>query len=158
MLSQEVAKESVKVIYKGTEVTSQVIDSLIRLYLKYKQEQKAEKKTGEKSIKELNKTEKKLESITIAQEDLRGLKRELKKFGIDFAVVKNQKDNTYEIYFKGSNINQIKHSLENYLAQRLKIEKKPSIKEKIRLAKEKVKNLKRDQINQIKKLESRDER
>lgn len=86
------------------------------------------------------------------------MKRELKKFGIDFAVVKNQKDNTYEIYFKGSNINQIKHSLENYLAQRLKIEKKPSIKEKIRLAKEKVKNLKRDQINQIKKLESRDER
>ncbi|WP_058486829.1 PcfB family protein [Defluviitalea phaphyphila] len=167
LLSDEITKKAVKLSYKGAIITAQVIDSLIYSYLSDLEEQyrRHRIKGGKKSIKELNQKEKKLDNITVAKEDLKGLQKEFKKYGIEYAVMKNLKNDNYEIYFKGSNINQIKNALENYIARNFQrdVTKKPSIKERMTAAIRKInenrnKQQEKQQEKQIERERGRDAR
>lgn len=148
MLGDDVQQKAVKITYKGVSVTVKTINEMIRQYLNRQQNQVY----GKQSLKNLNKKGRRLDSIPVMNQDLKGLQKELRRFGIDYSVRKSQiEKDTYEIYFKGSDINQINTALENYTAMTFKKNKEmPSIKEKMKEAVQRAK-----EINQATKQKER---
>lgn len=150
--------KAVNITYKGATITAKVISELIAKYL-----QGIEKQTyGKQNLKKLNRKGKALDSIPVINEDLKGLKKELKKYGVDYSVRKSlsEKD-TYDVYFKGSDITQIQTALKNYMARSFhqQRERPSSIKERMIAAVQKAKERGVSHKERVKKFEKgRDER
>ena len=146
-------QKAVKITYKGVTITAKVMGDLIKHFLA----NVGNEKFGKQSIKKLNKKGKALDSIPISNADIKGLQRELKKFGVDYSVMKSTEQKTYDIYFKGTDIQQIQTGLKNYMTKSL--QKKPSIKEQTEAAKAKAKEYNENRDKPEKKmLKGRDER
>ena len=72
MLGDEVQLKAVKMTYNGVEITSKVINNLIKNYL-----QASEKQTyGKQNLKKLNRKGYALDSIPVTNGDVKGLQRE----------------------------------------------------------------------------------
>ena len=147
MLGEEVQSKAVNITYRGSTISAKVICDLINNYL-----QGTEKQTyGEQSLKKLNRKGNALDSIPITNEDLRGLKKELRKYGVDYSVRKSLAEKkTYDVYFKGSDITQIQAALKNYMARSFRQKRDgPSMKERmveaVKKAKERNESLKQNQ-------------
>lgn len=72
---------------------------------------------GYQSLKKLNRKNLPLESVKVTDQDLRKVIRDLKKFGVDFAVKRDLSDDTYRLYFKGRDAEQIHHAVRNYVSK-----------------------------------------
>lgn len=136
MLGDEVQLKAVKMTYNGVEITSKVINNLIKNYL-----QASEKQTyGKQNLKKLNRKGYALDSIPVTNGDLKGLQRELKGYGVDYSARKsNAVKDTYDVYFKGTDITQIQTALKNYAAKSLRQRERPTLKERMVAAVQKAK-------------------
>ena len=158
LLGDEVQSKAIKITYQGVEITSKVIRALIKNYL-----QASEKQTyGKQNLRKLNRKGNTLDSIPVTNADLKGLQRELRNYGVDYSARKSisEKD-TYELYFKGTDITQIQSALKNYAAKSLQQRERPTMKERMASAVQKAKerNVSRQQQQHEKKFErGRDER
>ena len=152
MLGDEVQSKAVKITYNGVEITSKVISNLIKSYL----QASAKQAYGKQSLKKLNRKGNALDSIPVTNADLKGLHRELKSYGVDYSARKsNSVKDTYEVYFKGTDITQIQSALKNYAAKSLKQRESPTMKERMATAVQKAKerNVSRKEQQKIKKFE-----
>lgn len=140
LLGDDVQEKAVKITYKTAKVTAQTINEIIRHYLYSKDSEIY----GEQSLKDLNKKGKQLDSISIPEQDIKGLRQNLKKnYGVDFAVKKSLENEAFDIYFKGQDISQIQTALKEYLKD---LDLKPTLKENIEKATTKSKELEKEQI------------
>ena len=157
LLGDEVQSTAIKIPYKGAEITAKIIGELIKAYL-----QRSNETFGKQSIKELNRKGNALDSIPVMNEDLKGLQKEFKKFGVDYTVMKSMTEkDTYDVYFKGADITQIQTALKNYAAKSLHQQRKgPTMKERMAAAEQKAKerNESRKQQHEKKFERGRDER
>lgn len=81
---------------------------------------------GEQSLRTLNKKNTQLEVIDVSNEDIKGIKRGLKKHGVNFAVVKESQENNYSLYFQAKDVAQIKKAIEVHLQSAIKnLEQEP---------------------------------
>ena len=131
MLGEEVQSKAVNITYRGTIISAKVISELINYYL-----QSTEKQAyGKQSLRKLNRKDRALDSIPVTSADLKGLQKELSKYGVDYSVRKSlaEKD-TYDVYFKGSDITQIQNGLKNYMAKSFKRRERLSLKERMAAA------------------------
>ncbi len=134
LLSEEVQGKALQFTYKGVAITAKVIHDLIMRY-----SMRSEIQTyGKQSIKKLNRKNRALENIPIAGMDLRGMQRELRRYGVDYAVTaRNAEPGTYDIYFKGGDISQIQTALRTYAWNSFHRSQRPMIKDRMRSAVEK---------------------
>ena len=71
--------------------------------------------------------------MALSKKDLRSFKRELKSYGVDFAIKKDPtQPNSYTVYFKGKDAAQIQNALKNCIAKQFSKSQKPSLKERIK--------------------------
>jgi len=157
LLSDEVQLKAIKMTYHGVEITSKVIRNLISCYL-----QASEKQTyGKQSLKKLNRKGYALDSIPVTNADLNGLRRELKSYGVDYSARRsNAAKETYDVYFKGTDITQIQTALKNYAAKSLRQRERPTLKERMVAAiqRSKVLNVRRKQQHEKTFERGRDDR
>lgn len=138
MLGDEVQSKAVKITYNGVEITSKVISNLIKGYL----QASAKQAYGKQSLKKLNRKGNALDSIPVTNADLKGLQRELRSYGVDYSARKsNSAKDTYDVYFKGTDITQIQTALKNYAAKTLQQRERPTMKERMVSAVQKAKEL-----------------
>lgn len=136
------SSKAIKFTYQGFTITSEIITKLIAQY-----NSRDQKETfGKQSIKKLNSKGKPIDSIPVSDLELKALGKELKKFGVDYAVRKRVSEKgIYDIYFKGSDVVQIRAGLRDYSSkvqnQGFKPQR-PSIKERMKAAVEKAKSQK----------------
>ena len=107
-----------------------------------------------------------LENISVDQNDLKDLKKELNKFGVSFSVMKNKESKNYEVFFQAKDIKVMEYAFKQVIAKENKKEKesilkqikkykdlsknKDKAKEKVkRKVKEKVKPSKKDMTREI---------
>ncbi|NLD49097.1 MAG: PcfB family protein [Clostridiaceae bacterium] len=154
MLGDDVQQKAVKITYKGVSITAKVISELIKAYLAGVEKEKF----GKQSIKRLNKKGRAIDSIPVSNADVKGLQKELKKYGVDYSVRKSiTEPNTYDVYFKGQDIQQIQTALKNHMTK--SFQKKPSVKEQTEAAKQKAKEYNESRDKPEKKMtKGRDER
>ena len=87
---------------------------------------------GKQSLTSLNKKDITLDFIEVANQDIKGLQRQLKKLGVDFSVVKSpSEDNQHYVYFKAKDVNQIQYGLQKHINKAMEQLEKGTIKEQL---------------------------
>ncbi len=133
MLSEEVQSKVVHITYRGLAVTARVVRDLI---MQYAYSLRGEHQAyGKQSIKKLNRKNRALENIPVSGRDLLGLQRELRQYGVDYAVtLRKTEPGTFDIYFKGGDINQIQSALRTYAGHHFQRLQRPSILDRMSTA------------------------
>jgi len=109
-LAADVDEQAVKVTIKATEITAQVLKDVISRLLNRNYSDQ-----GEQKLSKLNEQDKKLESIDISSEDLRGIRKELNRHAVDFSVMKDKTAGKYTVYFKAKDVDRVYAGLQKYM-------------------------------------------
>lgn len=130
MLSETVSNKSLTFTFKATEITFDVVIAMLDKLLK----EKTREKRGKQSIKDLRKKGN-LQVIDVTDETLKKLQNYLKKFNIDYSILKSKtEEKQYSLFFRNYDAELLNKVLENFLHNKFK--NKESIKEKIKRIKQ----------------------
>lgn len=130
MLSETVSNKSLTFTFKATEITFDVVIAMLDKLLK----EKTREKIGKQSIKDLRKKGN-LQVIDVTDETLKKLQNYLKKFNIDYSILKSKtEEKQYSLFFRNYDAELLNKVLENFLHNKFK--NKESIKEKIKRIKQ----------------------
>ena len=130
MLSETVSNKSLTFTFKATEITFDVVIAMLDKLLK----EKTREKTGKQSIKDLRKKGN-LQVIDVTDETLKKLQNYLKKFNIDYSILKSKtEEKQYSLFFRNYDAELLNKVLENFLHNKFK--NKESIKDKIKRIKQ----------------------
>lgn len=130
LLSETVSNKSLTFTFKATEITFDVVIAMLDKLLK----EKTREKTGKQSIKDLRKKGN-LQVIDVTDETLKKLQNYLKKFNIDYSILKSKtEEKQYSLFFRNYDAELLNKVLENFLHNKFK--NKESIKEKIKRIKQ----------------------
>lgn len=137
MLSEEVQSKVIHITYKGLAITARVIQDLI---VRYTHMSHTPQQTyGKQSIQKLNRKNRALENIPVSGRDLLGLQRELRQYGVDYAVTARKTEpGVFDIYFKGGDINQIQSALQKYAWNHFQRQQRSTIQDRMRSAADRV--------------------
>lgn len=154
MLSDQLGKKAVYITITGVEDYINIVNEAMHHFLRNSQNSIR----GKITLKELNKQKLQLRDIPLSSKDLKGMERQLKKHGVDYAIKKDlSKDDSYKVFFKAKDIDSIELALKNYTAKRFSEERKPSFKETVLKYKEKSKEINKN-VEKNKLLYTREER
>lgn len=146
MLSETLSSKSLTFTFKATEIS---LDVILKVLDKLLQE-KTKEKRGKQSIKDLRKKGN-LQVIDVADDTLKKLNRYLKKFNIDYSILKDKtEEKQYTLFFRSYDAELLNKVMNNFLQDKFK--KKESITEKIEKIKQKYIEKTRDEkVKHIKK-------
>lgn len=110
-----------------------------------REERRNAPKHGKQTVKQLIGQGQGVESMDIGDSGVRDFKHIANRYGVDFAIVKDKNENPprYTVFFKAKDVDAITAVLKDYSAKQMKRKEdreKPSIIEKLKEYKEKVKN------------------
>lgn len=115
----QASQEVVRCTFVAEDISRKLLISMLKLV----QERLS---NGEQSLRTLNKKNTQLEVIDVSNEDIKGIKRGLKKHGVNFAVVKESQENNYSLYFQAKDVAQIKKAIEVHMQSAIKnLEQEP---------------------------------
>ena len=150
MVNEELSAKSLHFVvdYVVKPTARQVIKSLHKVSQKLKKQMLADKEkasTGKMPVKKLIKQGKGAQKIELDGEDIHLFNRLAKKYGVDYAVVKDKEAGTYKIFFKAQDADAISDLVADYTRRTLGKEKgeKASVLGKLRKFKEIVASLPR---------------
>ncbi len=128
MFSDELSKKAIYISVSGVQGTLNIFETAMKYYLNSTNRALR----GRMSLKELNSKNLQLKDIPLSSDDLKGMEKELKKYGVDYAIKQDisEKD-TYKVFFKAKDISSIELALKNYTSIKFSKDRKPSIKETI---------------------------
>lgn len=134
-------KKTVSLAVQAVKLTFRELEAAWRKYqnersMKRAYSQKDTTKHGKQSVKELIGQGQGVSSIDVADVGLKDFKKMAKKYGVDFAVVKDKNVDPpkYTIFFKAKDADAINKLMTDYAAKQLKKEQKaerPSILKKL---------------------------
>ena len=110
-----------------------------------REERRNAPKHGKQTVKQLIGQGQGVESMDIGDSGVRDFKHIANRYGVDFAIVKDKNENPprYTVFFKAKDVDAITAVLKDYSAKQMKRKEdreKPSVIEKLKEYKEKVKN------------------
>ena len=117
MMTEEIQGAILSVSFKTCEFSIDFIDRLIETILKLT-ENKDNLKHGKQTMKSLNKHNCVLDNVDVTKTEFKTLKTELKKSGVDFAIMQDSKTKDYKVFFKAKDIEQINFCLKNHISNR----------------------------------------
>lgn len=150
------------IVRAGTEFTTEVIRGIIEKLLS-ENKNKNLLQHGQDSNKDFSKYGQQLVKVEIEGVDLKEFKRQLKKHGVDFAVMKENKESgNYSVFFKAKDSVSIYAGLEKVLQDVIKrqektVEKKP-LKETVKQAQQQAEEHNQQQTPDKNKLQDRGDR
>lgn len=135
-MQEEVENRTLNLAISTTKLTWRAVAAAFKLYRQHRRNVKAnkqaaanEKPVGEQTIDQLLGQNQGATNIEIEKTDLRGFKRYLDKYGIDYAVTKDpsQVPPRYLVFFKARDGDAMTAAFKEYSASLLQKQKKPSI-------------------------------
>lgn len=141
MFSDQLSKQAIYITVSGVQGTLKIIDIAMKYYLS-----STEKSIrGKTTLKELNKQKLQLKDIPLSSKDLKGMEKELKKYGVDYAIKQDlSRKDTFKVFFKAKDISAIELALKNYTSSKFSKQRKPSLKDTIIKYKNKSKEINKD--------------
>ena len=131
LLSDTLSNKSLTFTFKATEISFDVVIKVLDKLLK----EQTKEKRGKQSIKELRKKGN-LQAIDVTDETLKKLQKYLKKFNIDYSLLKDKtEENQYSLFFRNYDAELLNKVLEKFMQERF--QKKESIIDKIKRIKQK---------------------
>ena len=141
MFSDEIGKKAVYISVTGVQGTLNIIETAMKYYLN----KTDNSLRGRMSLKELNKKNLQLKDIPLSSRDLKGMEKELKKHGVDYAIKQDLSENdTYKVFFKAKDISSIELALKNHTSKEFSQNRKMNLKDTILKYKNKSKEINKD--------------
>ena len=126
MLSEILSNKSLTFTFKATEISYDIIIKMLDKLLK----EQTKEKRGKQSIKDLRKKGN-LQVVEVTDDSLKELQRYMKKFNIDYSILKNKtEDKQYSLFFRNYDAELLNKVMENFLQN--KFREKESILDKIK--------------------------
>ena len=145
-MQEEIEEKTVRLAITGTRMTINGIMAGIRLYMRQRANKKLESIDshiqGKQSIDELIKQNQGVTSMEIGDKGIKTFERIAKKYGVDFAVIKDKNQNppVYTAFFKARDTDALEAVMNEYGAKMVKKEQRPSVREKLKRLVQKVKS------------------
>lgn len=133
-VQEEVEQKTFNIVVSTTKLTARTILNAGRTALQeYQSKLLADKSNGKQSIRMLLRQNRGVSSVEISKTGIRGFERYAKKYGIDYAI---RKDNSeiqprYLVFFKAPDADAFNAAFKEYSASLLNKAKKPSVLEKL---------------------------
>lgn len=126
----------VQVSKKGTKMTADLLEWAIRQYLKNKDVHK-----GKQTVRQLVKQGQGVQNIEVTDRNIKSFEQVAKKYGVDFALKKDTivEPPKYLVFFKARDADAITSAFQEFTAQTLNKDKKPSIRKQLHFFKEMLK-------------------
>ena len=155
MMNEDVADRTVRLAISTSKLSGKTLYQGLKKFVDYARkkigqlqefvEQKTAEKdvavTGKQSVKDLIQQGQTLNSMDVSDDGMRDFFRIAKKYGVDYAVVKDTSGDQpkYVVFFKAKDVEVIEQVLKEYAAKRMKKQErqeKASIREKLKKFKE----------------------
>lgn len=108
-------EQAVRVEISAARLAGTGLVELLAFIVRALANQKYQIHTGKQTIEQLNRQHKPLSSVEVGDETLRDIKRQLKAYGVDFAVTKDA-NGKMSLWFKGADVERVQKALENCIA------------------------------------------
>ena len=130
MVNEEMSAKSLHfMVEKGAKPTVRMFINILKAYMRHRHDKKYFGKekvpTGKMPVKKLIKQGKGAQKIELDGEDIRLFNRLAKKYGLDYAVVKDKEAGTYKIFFKAQDADAISDLVADYTRRTLGKKKVP---------------------------------
>jgi len=129
-MQEEVEQKTFNIVVSTTKLTARTILNAGKAAI---QQQQAKMAGGKQSVRMLLRQNRGVSSVEIDKTNIRGFERYAKKYGIDYAI---RKDNSempprYLVFFKAPDVEAFNAAFKEYSASLLSKAKRPSVLEKL---------------------------
>ena len=129
-MQEEVEQKTFNIVVSTTKLTARTILNAGKAAI---QQQQAKMAGGKQSVRMLLRQNRGVSSVEIDKTNIRGFERYAKKYGIDYAI---RKDNSempprYLVFFKAPDVEAFNAAFKEYSAALLSKTKRPSVLEKL---------------------------
>ena len=129
-MQEEVEQKTFNIVVSTTKLTARTILNAGKAAI---QQQQAKMAGGKQSVRVLLRQNRGVSSVEIDKTNIRGFERYAKKYGIDYAI---RKDNSempprYLVFFKAPDVEAFNAAFKEYSASLLSKTKRPSVLEKL---------------------------
>ena len=141
-MQEEVENRTVNLAISTTKLTFRTIVNGYNAWKRRHQSKVAQKTAqlpiGKQSIKELIGQNQGVSSIPIEKTDLKGFEQVARKYGVDYAITKDQNviPPKYTVFFKAKDADALTSAFEEFTNRKLKAKEKPSVLEQLNKLKE----------------------
>ena len=125
----EIQEEAIQITVRaGTVTLSTLLRLMAALARQYKQVTH-----GKQSLRKLNLQNRELVSYDFMGADMQALRRELRRYNVDFAVMKGEEPGTYKVFFKAQDAQRI-YTVVSNVVKNFDWEKEEPLSEKVKEA------------------------
>ena len=107
MVNEEISEKTVRIFVRVTELSAREIEKYLSKYLSEQKQKRAnkaveKKTTGKQTVKQLIGQNQGVSSLPVGETGLKDFERIAKKYGVDFAIVKDKTTTPkkYMVFFK----------------------------------------------------------
>ena len=136
-MQEEIEERTVRLAITGTRMSVRAIVAAAKLYLRHRAHKKLKKDDhiqGKQSIDQLVKQNQGVTSAVIGDEGIKTFERIAKKYGVDFAVVKDKSQDPplYTAFFKARDTDALDAVLNEYGRKMVKKKSRPSVRQRLK--------------------------
>lgn len=159
-MQEEVVAKTIALTCKATRLSGRALAKMMNLYLQHRKVKKQSSSVpqGKQTVKELAAQGQGVTTIETADKDIKVFHKTMKKYGVDYAIMKNSKTKppTHTIFFKAKDGDAITKAFKEYVDKlsKSKEKSKPSVLDKLKklvlksksLDKKKIKKKEKEQV------------
>lgn len=143
-MQEEVEQKTVALVISATKLTGRELKKAILKLLAYMKDKQnhPDMPQGKQTVKQLAGQGQGMNSIEITDKNIKDFERVAKKYGVDFAVMKDKHEvpPKYVVYFKGKDADAIINAFKEYTADMVKKAARPSVLAELKKLAELAKN------------------
>ena len=135
-MQEEVEQRTLTLAINGTKFTGRMLKAAVAKFMAYRRSHKAANvhHKGKQSVKQLTRQGQGVNTMEIADENLRQFERIARKYGVDYAV-RRDKDAVpprFLLFFKGRDADAISAAFKEFLGAKERKSERPSLLQKLR--------------------------
>ena len=137
-MQEEVEQRTLTLVTNGTKFTGHMLKAAVAKFMAYRRSHKAAKACvhpkGKQTVKQLARQGQGVNTMEIADENLRQFERIARKYGVDYAV-RRDKDAVpprFLLFFKGRDADAITAAFKEFLSAKERKSERPSVLQKLR--------------------------
>jgi len=131
---EEAANKVVALTTNGAKMTAAALKNMIEKYLEEQRRKSPKIYKGKQSVKHLAQSGAKLTNIEITDQNIKSFSRTARKYGIDFALRKDQSSEKprYFVFLKAKDVDVLNAAFKEFVNKELTKSKKPKIHERMK--------------------------
>ena len=137
-MQEEVESRTLTLAVNGTKFTGRMLKAAVAKFMAYRRNRKAVKANvhpkGKQTVKQLTRQGQGVNTMEIADENLRQFERIARKYGVDYAV-RRDKDAVpprFLLFFKGRDADAITAAFKEFMTAKERKSERPSLLQKLR--------------------------